>query len=94
MLEVPVLYGSRSLRWTPAEIARARDLLGRIGDYQEKTRALQAEGSALLAEWNGLVGDSVPTAVLRADSPSLTRDALLNPAEGLDSSEAIEIQSR
>ena len=38
--------------------------------------------------------DSVPTEVLRADSPSLTRDALLNPAEGLDSSEAIEIQSR
>lgn len=94
MLEVPVLYGSRSLRWTPEEIARARDLLVRIGDYQEKTRALQAEGAALLSEWNGLVEDSVPTEVLRADSPSLTRDALLNPAEGLDSSEAIEIQSR
>lgn len=94
MLEVPVLYGSRSLRWTPAEVARARELLVRIGDYQEKTRILQAEGGALLSEWNALVGDSVPTEVLRADSPSLTRDALLNPAEGLDSTEAIEIQNR
>ena len=94
MLEVPVLYGSRSLRWTPSEIARARELLVRIGDYQEKSRALQAEGGALLSEWNALVGDSVPSAVLRADSPTLTRDALLNPAEGLDSTEAIEIQNR
>ena len=94
MLEVPVLYGSRSLRWTPAEIARARELLVQIGDYQEKSRALQAEGGALLSEWNALVGDSVPTAVLRADSPTLTRDALLNPAEGLDSTDAIEIQNR
>lgn len=94
MLEVPVLYGSRSLRWTPAEIARARELLVRIGDYQEKSRALQSEGGALLSEWNALVGDSVPSAVLRADSPTLTRDALLNPSEGLDSTEAIEIQNR
>lgn len=93
-LEVPVLYGSRSLRWTPAEIARARELLVQIGDYQEKSRALQAEGGALLSEWNALVGDSVPGAVLRADSPTLTRDALLNPGEGLDSTEAIEIQNR
>lgn len=94
MLEVPVLYGSRSLRWTPAEIARARELLVRIGDYQEKSRSLQAEGGALLSEWNALVGASVPTAVLRADSPTLTRDAMLSPAEGLDSTEAIEIQNR
>lgn len=94
MLEVPVLYGSRSLRWTPAEISRARELLARIGDYQEKTRALQNEGSALLSEWSALVGDSVPTSVLRADSPSLNRDTQLNPAEGLDSTEAIEIQNR
>lgn len=94
MLEVPVLYGSRSLRWTPAEIARARELLVRMGDYQEKSRALQNECSNLLSEWNSLVGDSIPTSVLRADSPSLTREALLNPGEGLDSTEAIEIQNR
>jgi hypothetical protein len=93
-LEVPVLYGSRSLRWTPEEVARARALLVRIGDYQEKSRALREEGGVLLEQWNALVGDSIPAGALRADSPSLTRDALLTPAEGLDSSEAIEIQNR
>ena len=93
-LEVPVLYGSRTLRWTPQEVARARALLVRIGDYQEKSRALREEGGALLEQWNALVGDSIPAGALRADSPSLTRDALLTPAEGLDSSEAIEIQNR
>ena len=93
-LEVPVLYGSRTMRWTPEEVARARALLVKIGDYQEKSRALREEGGMLLEQWNTLVGDSIPADVLRADSPSLTRDALLTPAEGLDSSEAIEIQNR
>jgi hypothetical protein len=93
-LEVPVLYGSRTLRWTPEEVARARALLVRIGDYQEKSRALREEGGMLLEQWNALVGDSIPAGSLRADSPSLTRDALLTPAEGLDSSEAIEIQNQ
>lgn len=93
-LEVPVLYGSRTMRWTPEEVARARALLVKIGDYQEKSRALREEGSVLLEQWNTLVGDSIPAGALRADSPSLTRDALLTPAEGLDSSEAIEIQNR
>ena len=93
-LEVPVLYGSRSMRWTPEEVARARALLVRIGDYQEKSRALREEGGILLEQWNALVGDSIPTEALRADSPSLSRDDLLTPAEGLDSSEAIEIHNR
>jgi len=94
MLEVPVLYGSRSLRWTPEEVARARELLVRIGDYQEKSRALREEGSMLLEHWNALMGDSIPATVLRADSPTLSRQTLSTPAEGLDSSEAIEIQNR
>jgi len=93
-LEVPVLYSSRSLRWTPEEIARARELMLRIGDYQEKSRALREEGRMLMEQWSGLVGDSIPAEVLRADSPTLTRATQVTPAAGLDSSEAIEIQNR
>lgn len=95
-LKVPVLYRSRALRWTPEEVAKARDLMVRIGHYQEASRMIRDEGSSLLAEWNTLVGNSIPTAVLRADSPSLTGE--VQPAadpEGLDSAEAIEkIQNR
>ena len=94
-LKVPVLYRSRALRWTPEEVAKARQLMVRIGNYQEASRIIRNEGNSLLAEWNTLVGSSIPTAVLRADSPSLTGD--LQPAagtEGLDSTQAIEIQNR
>lgn len=95
-LKVPVLYRSRALRWTPEEVAKARDLMVRIGHYQEASRMIRDEGTSLLAEWNTLVGNSIPTAVLRADSPSLTGE--VQPAagpEGLDSAEAIEkIQNR
>jgi hypothetical protein len=94
MLEVPVLYRSRALRWTPEEVARARDLMTRIGSYQEASRMVRDEGQKLLAEWNALVGGSIPAAVLRADSPSLSREALPAASQGLDSTEAIEIQNR
>jgi hypothetical protein len=94
-LKVPVLYRSRALRWTPAEIAQARELMARINHYQEASRILREEGSNLLTEWNALVGSSIPATALRADSPTLSGTA--QPAagsEGLDSTQAIEIQNR
>ncbi len=93
-LEVPVLYRSRALRWTTEEVAQARDLMVRIGHYQEACRLLRDEGGTLLAEWNSLVGTSIPASVLRADSPSLTREAGPAQTESLDSTQAIEIQNR
>lgn len=95
-LDVPVLYQSRSLRWTPIEVAEARDLLIRLQDYQEKSGALRSEGADLLAAWNRIVEKSIPTNVLRADSPALPanqQDAadLPRPA-GLETSELIQIQ--
>ncbi len=71
IVDVPVLYRSRSLRWTQEEAAEARSLLTRLSEHQEKTRALRDEGAALLAAWNILMGESIPSAALRADSPSL-----------------------
>lgn len=93
--EVPVLYRSRNLRWSPAEVAQARELLGKLADYQEKNRILRAEGLVLLDAWNHLINRSIPGGVLRADSPSLPANQ--DEAEGspqpsaLDTNEAIRL---
>jgi hypothetical protein len=94
MLDVPVLYRSRALRWTPEEVARARALMTRIGHYQEAAQIVRNEGQKLLGEWNALVGESIPTPVLRADSPSLTGSLQAPTGEQLDSTQAIEIKNR
>lgn len=95
-LDVPVLYQSRNLRWTPEEVAQARQLLSRLADYQEKTQALRAEGAELLDAWNHLVEHSIPAGQLRADSPTLPtnqQDAADTPRPaGLDTTELIKIQ--
>jgi hypothetical protein len=96
LLDVPVLYQSRTLRWTESEVAKARELLARLADHQEKVRSLRDEGSGLLIEWNELVERSIPTNELRADSPTLpanqgdSADAP-RPA-GLDTTRSIKIQ--
>jgi len=71
IVDVPVLYRSRNLRWTQDEAAEARRLLDQLSAHQEKTRELRDEGTALLDSWNRLMGTSIPSAALRADSPSL-----------------------
>lgn len=71
IVDVPVLYRSRNLRWTQQEAAEARKLLEQLTAHQEKTRALRDEGSALLDSWNSLMAASIPSDSLRADSPSL-----------------------
>ncbi len=93
--EVPVLYRSRNLRWSSAEVAQARELLGKLADYQERNRALRAEGIVLLDAWNHLVNRSIPGSVLRADSPSLpaNQDEAkgASPPSVLDTTEAIRL---
>lgn len=95
-LDVPVLYRSRNLRWTAAEVADARGLLARLANYQEKSRMLRAEGAGLLDSWNTLVERSIPAGDLRADSPTLPtnqQDAADSPRPaGLDTTELIQIQ--
>jgi hypothetical protein len=96
-IEVPVLYRSRNLRWTPEEVAEARALLNRLTDYQEKSQTLRAESAELLDAWNALVERSIPVSELRADSPTLPvnqQDAADAPRPaGLNTSELIKIQA-
>ena len=95
-IDVPVLYQSRNLRWTSAEVAEARALLIRLGNYQEKSQILRAEGVELLDSWNHLIEHSIPNGDLRADSPTLPvnqQDAADTPRPaGLNTSESIKIQ--
>ncbi|MGL4398930.1 MAG: hypothetical protein ACRCXD_03600 [Luteolibacter sp.] len=95
-LDVPVLYQSRNLRWTAAEVAKARQLLIRLANYQEKSRTLRLEGVELLDSWNHLIENSVPATDLRADSPTLPtnqQDAADMPRPaGLNTTELIQIQ--
>lgn len=95
VLDVPVLYESRNLRWTAGEVAEARGILIRLMDYQDKCRELRAEGVDLLHSWNRLIERSIPAAELRADSPSLPanqQDAADAPRpSGLISTDAIQI---
>lgn len=71
IVDVPVLYESRNLRWTQKEVGEARVLMQRLTEHQEKTRNLRDEGKILLQSWNVLMESSIPTETLRADSPSL-----------------------
>ena len=94
-LEVPVLYQSRKLRWTSAEVAEARDLLVRLTDYQEKSRALRGEGVALMDAWNSLLDRSLPTDGLRADSPSLPSnqaEPTTAPSTGVTSAAPVHLE--
>ncbi|MFT4176434.1 MAG: hypothetical protein QM627_07225 [Luteolibacter sp.] len=71
ILNIPVLYQSRNLRWTTTDIIEARVLLNKLNDYQERSAQLRAEGSVLLTAWNRLVERTIPGGQIRADSPSL-----------------------
>lgn len=96
VIDVPVLYQSRDLRWTADEVNEARKLLAHLMDYQEKCRALRSEGTDLLGAWNRLIEKSLPATELRADSPSLPAnqlDAADSPRPaGLISAESIQIR--
>ncbi|KAB2639584.1 MAG: hypothetical protein DVB26_06710 [Verrucomicrobia bacterium] len=96
VLNVPVIYQSRKLGWTEGEVAESRALLKRLSAYQENSRALREDATQLLATWNHLVERSMPTLVLRADSPSLPANQdhaeRRGQAAGLDTTEAIQLQ--
>lgn len=96
VINVPVLYQSRNLGWTAADIAESRKLLSQLSAYQEKVRALREESTALLVAWNRLVDSSIPDTVLRADSPSLTSNQGVAGGDAkesvLDSADVIQIQ--
>ena len=77
VLDVPVLYQTRTMRWTPSDVAEARSLLNRLVVYESQLAKLRKDGLHLMAEWNRLLHATVPIPSLRADSPSLPHNQTL-----------------
>jgi len=71
VLNVPVLYQTRTMRWTPADIANGRQILTRLMVYESNLAKVKQEGKVLLADWHRLLEKTVPSSALRADSPSI-----------------------
>ncbi len=71
VLNVPVLYQTRTMRWTPSDIAKAREVMARLMVYERNLNSLRKEGEAIMRGWNILLENTVPSQALRADSPSL-----------------------
>lgn len=93
VIDVPVLYKSRNLRWSQEDAAQARMLLQRLEAYQEKSRVLRDEGQLILEDWNKLMDASVPNHILRADSPSISTNLLkTSRLNQTPESEAVKIQ--
>ncbi|MFK7910268.1 MAG: hypothetical protein AB8F34_06655 [Akkermansiaceae bacterium] len=71
VINVPVLYQTRSMRWTPDKIEKAQDVLARLMLYERSLSNLRKDGEDIVADWNAIIRDTVPASALRADSPSL-----------------------
>jgi len=97
VVDVPVLYQSRQLRWSASQVAEAEALLAQLRAHQQQTRALRADGMLLLDAWKSLVARSIPAPALRADSPTLPVNQPAEhadpPPAGRETSESIEIQT-
>jgi hypothetical protein len=95
VVDVPVLYRTGNLAWTETQVAESRQLLKDLTTYQEKSRDLRAEGNRLLAAWNRLIAASIPTPVLRADSPALpenqNQDGQSPASPGIDTTRSIKL---
>ncbi|MCP5538324.1 MAG: hypothetical protein H7A51_19085 [Akkermansiaceae bacterium] len=95
VLNVPVLYETRTMRWTPQDIAQARNVMGRLMVYERNLNNLRKEGQAILKDWNRLLENTVPAPALRADSPSLPYNHGQGSQSGSlpDSSSVIKVEN-
>ena len=96
VINVPVLYETRSMRWTPDHVEKAREVLARLMLYERNLSNLRKEGSAILADWNELLKETVPAGSLRADSPSLPYNHGQGHQTGTlpESSSAIKVENK
>lgn len=89
VLNVPVLYQTRSMRWTPDKIMKAQDVLARLMLYERSLSNLRKDGESIVADWNAIIRDSVPASALRADSPSLPYNHGQGGSTGLPGSSSV-----
>lgn len=68
---VPAHFASGTVRWTPEQFARARQLRARLATIRDYQSQLAEELDRLQADWVDLITQGLPQDALRADSPSL-----------------------
>ncbi|WP_018970714.1 hypothetical protein [Rubritalea marina] len=76
ILEVPVIYQTRGLRFSPAEANEAGRILRALKIYHAQVKKLHTDGQNIQRAWDKLLMDSQPIEALRADSPSLPHSTI------------------
>ena len=74
ILEVPVIYQTRGLRFSPAESNEAGRILRALKIYHSQIKKLHTDGVNIQKAWDQLLIKSQPIEALRADSPSLPQN--------------------
>lgn len=79
ILEIPVIYKTRGLRFSPAEAKEAERILRALKIYQGQIKQLHQDGLNIQSAWQTLLTGSQPMEALRADSPSLPQSDQSSP---------------
>ncbi|MFC4995466.1 hypothetical protein [Rubritalea tangerina] len=79
ILQVPVIYKTRGLRFSPEQTKEAQRVLRALKIYQSQIQKLHQDGQNIQLAWNNLLMSAQPIDALRADSPSLPSNAPSHP---------------
>ena len=80
ILEVPVIYKTRGLRFGPEQANEAQRVLRALKIYQSQIKKLHQDGKNIQLAWDSLLMSAQPVAALRADSPSLPQKSSTHPS--------------
>ena len=86
ILEVPVIYKTRGLRFGPQQTSEAQRVLRALKIYQSQINKLHQDGKNIQLAWDSLLMSAQPVASLRADSPSLPQKSSTHPSMLLENS--------
>ena len=71
IIEVPVIYQTRGLRFGAPQAKEASRILRALKIYQGQIKKLHQDGKNIQLAWDSLLASAQPISSLRADSPSL-----------------------
>lgn len=80
ILEVPVIYKTRGLRFGPEQANEAQRVLRALKIYQSQIKKLHQDGKNIQVAWDSLLMSAQPVEALRADSPSLPQKSSTHPS--------------
>ena len=80
IIQVPVIYKTRGLRFGPEQANEAQRVLRALKIYQSQIKKLHQDGENIQLAWDSLLMSAQPIAALRADSPSLPQKSSSHPS--------------